>query len=146
MATRTLHRRPLAWPFRMFGWFVVGVLALAVLAGATVIGAGTYYEFNRTKAADMEALIETELPRGVMSEQILAVLDSEGIEHGPVAPFSGDDRKLLEMGVAKGTMIISGSVRNDGYSLDLVDVEMRFILDQELKLADYVVYETHRRP
>ena len=146
MATRTLHRRPLAWPFRMFGWFVVGVLALAVLAGATVIGAGTYYEFNRTKAADMEALIEMELPRGVMSEQILAVLDSEGIEHGPVAPFSGDDSKLLEMGVAKGTMIISGSVRNDGYSLDLVDVEMRFILDPELKLADYVVYETHRRP
>ena len=146
MATRTLHRRPLAWPFRMLGWLVVGVLALAAVTGATVIGAGTYYEFNRTKAADMEAMIEKELPPGVTADQVISVLDSEGIEHGPAGPFSGGDRKLLEMGVAKDTMIISGSVRNDGYSLDLVDVEMRFVFDANFKLQDTVVYETHRRP
>ncbi len=146
MATRTLHRRPLAWPFRLFGWFVVGVLALAVLAGATVIGAGTYYEFNRTKAGDMKAMIEKDLPRGVTADQVIGLLDAEGIEHGPVEPSQADDRKLQEMGVAKGTMVIKAIVRNDGYSLQLVDVEMRFILDAELKLRDYVVYETHRRP
>ncbi len=146
MATRTLHRRPLAWPFRMFGWLVVGLLAMGAVTGAAVIGVGSYYEFNRTKAGDVEAKIEKELPRGVTADQVLTFLDSEGIEHGSVEPSRGDDRKLQEMGVAKGTMVISAGVQNDGYSLNLVDVEMRFILDGDLKLRDYIVYETHRRP
>lgn len=146
MVTRTLHRRPLAWPFKVLGWFVVLVVGLAVAVGAAVIGAGTYYEMTRTKAGDLEGKIEEELPLGATSDQVIGFLDSEGIEHSPVEPSRSDDRKLQEMGIPKGTMIISAMVENDGYSLDLVDVEMRFILDQELKLADYIVYEVRHRP
>lgn len=146
MATRTLHRRPLAWPFRVLGWLVVIVVALAVAVGAAVIGAGTYYEMTRSKAGDLEGKIEEELTIGATADQVIGFLDSEGIEHSPVEPSRGDDRKLQEIGVAKGTMVVSAIVRNGGYSLDLVDVEMRFILDQELKVADYIVYEVHHRP
>ncbi len=146
MATGTLYRRPLPWPFKVLGWLVVLAVVLALAAGATVIGAGTYYELTRTKAGDLEGLIEEELPIGATADQVISFLDAQGIEHSPVEPSRGDDSKLQEIGVPKGTMIVRAIVRNDGYSFELVDVEMRFILDQELRLADYIVWETHHRP
>jgi hypothetical protein len=146
MATRTLDRRPIPWPFRMLGWLVLGAVALAMISVAAVIGAGTYYEFTRTKAGDMDGLIEKELPRGVTTEHILADLDSRGIEHGPVEASKADDRKLLDAAVPLGTNVIHAIIRNDGYSLDLVDVHMRFILDEEGKLKDHIVWEVHHRP
>lgn len=146
MVTRTLHRKPLAWPFKVLGWFVVLVVGLAVAVGAAVIGAGTYYEMTRTKAGDLEAKIDQGLPLGATADQVTGFLDSEGIAHSPVQPSRGDDRKLQEIGIPKGTMIVSGMIENKGYSLELVDIEMRFIFDQELKLVDYVVYEVHHRP
>lgn len=146
MATRTLSRRPLAWPFKMLGWCAVLVLGLAAAVGAAVIGAGTYYEITRTKAGDLERKIEKALPLGTAADQVIGFLDSEGIEHGPVEPSRGDDRKLQEIGIPMGTMVIAAMVENDGYSPDLVDVHMRFILNADLKLVDYLVYETHRRP
>lgn len=146
MVTRTLHKPPLAWPFKVLGWFVVLAVGLAVAAGAAVIGASTYYEMTRTKAGDIEGMIDTKLRAGATADEVVALLDSERIEHGPVLPSSGDDRKLQEMGIPTGTMTVAAFVENDGYSLDLVDVEMRFIFDQELRLVNHVVYEVHHRP
>jgi len=146
MVTRTLHRPPLAWPFKVLGWFVVLAVGSAVAAGAVVIGASTYYEMTRIKAADLEGMIDAKLRAGATADEVIALLDSERIEHGFVLPSSGDDRKLQEMGIPTGTMTVAAFVENDGYSLDLVDIEMRFIFDQELRLVNYVVYEVHHRP
>lgn len=146
MVTRTLHRPPLAWPFKVLGWFVVLAVGLAMASGAAVIGASTYYEMTRTKASDLEAMIGTELRTGATADQVIAFLDSEAIEHGPVMPSRGDDRKLQEIGIPAGTMTVAAYVENGGYSLNLVDVELRFIFDPQLKLVNYVIYEVHHRP
>jgi hypothetical protein len=54
------------------------------------------------------------------------------------------DTKLLEAGVARGTRVIRGLVRNDGYSLGLVDVVVWFVLDNDLLMDEYIVYEVGR--
>ncbi len=149
MSTRTLNGRPLPWPLRLLGWLFRGVLVLLItLATAAVvimIGATAYYELTRTKAGDLDEMIEAKLPPGASADRIITVLDSEGIEHGAVEPFPGDDNRLLYAGVTKGTPVISAIVRNQGHSLEFVDVQITFILDDNGALKDHEVYEVHRR-
>lgn len=144
MVTRNLARQPLPWQFRLLGWFLFGTVALIVTGGLAAIGVETYYELTRTKAADVEALIEERLPRGASTDQVFSFLDSRGIEHGPVGPADLEDHALQEYGLVAGTMTVEAMVRNDGYSLSLTDIEITFILDERGLLRDYVVREVGR--
>ena len=128
MVARNLARTPLPWPFRLLGWFLFGTVALIVIGGVAVIGAESYYELTRTKAADVESTIEERLPRGASTEQIFMFLDSRGIEHGPVGPATSRTPALLDYGVMAATMTIEATVRNDGYSLSLRDIEVTSFL------------------
>jgi hypothetical protein len=144
VAARNLARTPLPWPFRLLGWFLFGTVALIVIGGVAVIGAESYYELTRTKAADVESMIEERLPRGASAEQVFMFLDSRGIEHDLVAPANLEDRALEEYGLVAGTMTIDAIVPNDGYSLGLVDIRITFILDERGLFKDYVVREVGR--
>jgi hypothetical protein len=144
MVARSLARTPLPWPFRLLGWFLLGTVALVIIGGVAVIGAESYYELTRTKPADVEAIIEERLPRGASTDQVFMFLDSRGIEHGPVGPADLEDSALLDYGVVAETMTIEAIVRNDGYSLSLVDIEITFILDERGLFKDYVVRQVGR--
>jgi len=144
MTTHALYRGPTPWPFRLLGWLFAAV-ALVIVAALLAVGAtGAYYEMTRTKAGEIEAMIEEGLPRVATTDQVLRFLDSHSIEHGAVRPSTGEDRGLLEAGVPTGTMTISGVVRNDGYALQLRDVVVWFILDEEGLLEAHLVYEVAR--
>jgi hypothetical protein len=150
MATRTYGRRSVAWPLRLLGW-VVSITLVVLIMAATVaafvaVGATAYYELTRTQADEIESKIQQRLPVGVSSAEVMAFLDSEGIQHGPVEASSGTDLQLLYEGVPKGTTVINGTVINDGYSVELVDVRMAFVLDANGNLERYVVYESHHQP
>jgi hypothetical protein len=133
-----------AWQFRLLGWTLFGIVALGALAGLAVIGSQVYYEATRTKTGDVEALIEEYVPRAASTEQVLTFLDSRGIEHGAVEPFYPDDPAFRDRDVPLGTSTISAIVRNDGYSLSLVDIEIDFILDERGLLVHTVVREVGR--
>jgi len=144
MATRTLGRRPTLWPFRLFGWLFLLVLVLGLMAVVAVLGSGIYYEQTRTTAGDVEGMIEAELHNASSTDQLIRFLDRHRIEHGAVGPVDAEDPRLKDADVPDGATAISGIIRNDGYSLELVDVRMTFILDAEGTLEDWVVYEVHR--
>ena len=144
MTTHALYRRLAPWPFRLLGWLFVVAALLIVAALLAVGGTGAYYEVTRTKAGDIEAMIEEDLSRVATTDQVLFFLDSHDIEHGAVRPSTDEDRRLLEAGVPAGTMTISGIVRNDGYALQLRDVVLWFILDDEGLLEGHLVYEVGR--
>jgi hypothetical protein len=115
-------------------------------AAAAAIGATAYYELTRTKSSDIEAMIDEQLRTGAPAEKIFAVLDAEGIEHGAVEPFPGGDQDLLYAGVTKDTPIISATVRNEGHTLEYVDLQITFILDETGALKDTVIYEIRHHP
>jgi hypothetical protein len=150
MATRTYGTRPLPWPFRLLGWLFSATLVLLIMAATVAavmaISTSAYYELTRTKSGEMDGMIDKRLPVGSSPERIYAVLDEEGIEHGTVQPFPGDDLELLYAGVKAGTPVIIASVRNEGYSLELVEVQIAFVLDENGMLKDHVVYERHHQP
>jgi hypothetical protein len=144
MTTRTLGRRPVPWPFRLLGWFVLASTLLVLLALAALAGTVSYYEVTRTSDGDVRGMIEEGLREGATTNQVLSFLDSHDIEHGPVEPVDLQNRRLWDAYPQSGWMSVSGFVRNDGYSLKLVDVEMIFVLDETGRLKDYVVYEVSR--
>jgi hypothetical protein len=144
MATHTLYRRPVPWPFRALGWSLLAASLLVVVAFAAIVGSGGYYELTRTTDGEVRGVIERDLPARATTEQILLFLDAQGIEHGDVRLSDGQDTALLDAGVPVGTPIIIGRIRNDGYALQLRDVVVAFILDVEGLLDDYVVYEVGR--
>ena len=150
MATRAFDRRSQPWPFRLLGWLFRGIIVLLIMAATAVavIAASStaFYELTRTKSGDLDEMIDKRLPAGASVESIYAVLDEEGIEHGTVQPFAGDDFDLLYAGVKKGTPVIIATVRNEGYSLELADVQIAFVLDENGMLAHHVVYERHYQP
>lgn len=115
-----------------------------MIGGVVVIGSGIYYELTRTKAADVESMIEERLPRGASTDQIFTFLESRSIEHGAVGPADLEDRALQEYGLVAGTMTIDAVVRNDGYSLAHTDIEITFIIDERSLLKDWVVREVGR--
>jgi hypothetical protein len=128
----------------LLGWLLFGTVALVVIAVVAVIGSGIYYDLTRTKAAEVEDMLDRYLPRASTADQIYTFLDSRGIEHGLVGPADPGDPALQESNVAAGTMTIRAVVRNDGYSLTHKDVEITFILDERGLLKDYVVREMGR--
>ena len=144
MATRNLARGPLGWQFRLLGWLLLGTVALVVIAVVAVIGSGIYYDLTRTKAAEVEGMLDRYLPRASTADQIYTFLDSRGIEHGLVGPSAPGDPALQESDVPAGTMTIGAVVRNDGYSLALVDIAITFVLDERGLLKDYIVREVGR--
>ena len=145
MVTRTLGRKPLSWPFKLVGWLFVGLLMLAVAAFAAVVGSGMYYGLTRTTTGDVEEMIEQDLVADVSStDRVLAFLDANSIEHGPVEPVDLENQRLWDADPQPGWMSVSGFIGNDGYSLELVDVEMMFVFDAEGTLKDWVVWEVKR--
>jgi hypothetical protein len=141
MVTRTLGRAPLAWQFRVLGWCFLGGVAVLLISVVAIIGSGIYYEATRTKAGEVESLIERELPRGAAPEQMFSFLDAQGIEHGPVEQMDPADPALKDFGLPASTRTITAVLRNDGYSLSLVDIEITFVLDDRGLFWDYVVRE-----
>jgi len=150
MATRTYGRPTLPWPLRLFSWLFSAALVLFVMLAAAgalfALGASAYYELTRTTPDDVNKMIARQLPTGSSVERINAVLDEEGIEHGVVQPFPGDDLELRYAGVTKGTPVINATVRSEGYSVELVDIQVAFILDENGLLKDHVVYEQRHSP
>ena len=144
MVTRTLGRKPLSWPFKVIGWLVLGVTILVLVGLAAGAGAGMYYEVTRTTAGDVDGMIEAELRNGSTTNQVVAFLDRHRIEHGAVEPANAADPRLEDVDVPEGASTVSGMIRNDGYSLRLVDVQMTFVLNAEGKLEDWVVWEVKR--
>jgi hypothetical protein len=144
MTTQAIPKWPTPWPLRLLGW-LFGLFALLVVAAFLAIGAtGAYYELTRTTDGDVEALIESDLPERATTEQILRFLEANAMVHEGVRASTADDTRLVEAGVAPGTMTITGTLLNDGYALQLRDVEVKFILDAERKLQGYLVYEVAR--
>jgi hypothetical protein len=123
---------------------VVGAFTLAVVAAAGVIGAGSYYEFTRTSAGDVRGMIEENVPADATTDQVLFFLDSRDIERSPIRPADPSHERLQDVDLPDGATTVSAIIRNDGYSVELVDVEMIFVLDAEGRLAEYIVYETRR--
>lgn len=161
MTTRTLDTHAISWSSRLIGWFVatIAVLGLAavVALAAALAGSGAYYELTRTKGGELDDMIKNDLPIGVTGDHIISVLDAKGIQHGPIEPSHSDDFRLLEAGIPAGTTVISAVSRNDGHTvkfggvqmnlvLDVVNVEMRFVLDGAGNLKDYMVFEVHNHP
>lgn len=144
MVTNTLNRRPIPWPYRLFGWFVLTLTLLTLLALAAGVGVVSYYDLTRTSAGDVRGMIESDLPEDAKTSQVLYFLDSNEIQHGPVEPANTDNPRLRDMELQPGSMTISGFIRNDGYALELKDVEMIFVLDVNGQIVDYVVYEVTR--
>lgn len=145
MVTRTLGRTPLSWPFKVIGWLFLGLMVLIIATFAAVVGTGMYYDLTRTTAGDVEEMIEADLVAGVSStDRVVAFLDANAIEHGPVEPVDLEDQRLWDADPQPGWTSVSGSIPNDGYSLELVDVEVVFLLDETGRLKDYVVYEVKR--
>ncbi len=144
MATRTLHRRPVPWPFRLLGWLVLSAALLGVLAFAALVGSATYYELTRTKAGDVEGWIAEDLRKGNSTDQVMRFLDERGITHGAVEPSAADDARLRDAEVPPGTLTITGTIRNDGYSLSYKDVVVTFVFNAEQQLEKWFVYEVDR--
>jgi hypothetical protein len=120
------------------------IAMLIVIAFAAIVGTGAYYELTRTTDGDIKGMVERELPVGATSDQIFFFLDTHNIQHGDVRLSAAEDKKLLDAGIPTGTPTISGIIRNDGYALQLRDVIVSFILDDEGRLDEYVVYEVGR--
>jgi hypothetical protein len=90
-------------------------------------------------------MIEGDLLEDVSStDRVVAFLDSAAIEHGPVTPVDAAEPRLKDVDVPEGATTVSGTVHNDGYALELVDVGMLFIFDAEGTLKDWVVWEVKR--
>jgi len=142
MTTDTLSARTGDRVSRVVNWALGALAGLIVLLvvglGIAVAGSSVYYEMNRTKAGDINRTIEMELPAAATTDQVIAFLDSKGIEHGPLEPASASHIDLLETGVPLGTPIISAIIRNDGYGIDLGKIQMSLLLD----LADVQMYFT----
>jgi len=145
MVTRTLGRKPLSWPFKVVGWLFVGFMLLVVAAFVAVVGSGMYYQLTRTTSGGVEGMIEEDLVADVSStDRVVAFLDSNAIEHGPVEPVDLQNQRLWDADPQPGWMSVSGFIRNDGYALELVDVRMVLMFDAEGTLEDWVVWEVKR--
>jgi len=135
---------------RLLGWLFRGLLVVTIMATTAVaviaVASTAFYELTRTTSGDLDAMIGERLPAGSPAEQIYAVLDEEGIEHGTLEPFAGDDMEFLYAGVRKGEPVILATVQNEGYTLELVDVQVAFVLDGNGVLARHVAYERHQQP
>ena len=150
MTTRAYQEPTSPWPIRLLGWLfrAIVVVLILLLTGAAVaaVGASIYYELTRTKSDDIDDMIDERLPAGATVERIYTVLDEEGIEHGTVQPFAGDDSQLLYDGVKAGTPIIQAIERNEGYSVELVDLEIVFVLNEAGTLERALIYEERHQP
>jgi hypothetical protein len=150
MTTRAYQEPTSPWPIRLLGWLfrAIVVVLILLLTGAAVaaVGASLYYELTRTKTDDIDDMIDERLPAGATVERIYAVLDEEGIEHGTVQPFAGDDPQLLYDAVKAGTPIIQAIERNEGYSVELVDLEIVFVLNEAGTLDRALIYEERHQP
>lgn len=144
MGTRGMYRGSLAWPFRLIGWFLLALVVLGVIAVIAVVGSGIYYEVSRSKAGEVEDLIDRHVPLASSTDQIFTFLDSQGIEHGQVEAFDPENPALRDYGLTPGTNTISAVIRNDGYSLALVDIEITFILDERGLFKEALVREVDR--
>jgi len=137
-------------PRRLAKWLVFGVAAAIALyvAVAAAILAGTFihYELTRTTTGDVTEMIEEKLPLGSSAEEIAAFLDSRQIDHGAVERSGEHDPELKEAGIPPGTMIIHAVVRNSGQSIVLRDVGVYFILDEQARVRDSLVYEITTGP
>src|SRR5262245_15215155 len=134
MTSRSLNKGQLPWPFRLISWlitiFMLLLVAAVTVGGAAVIGMTARYELNRTKSGDIAKIVEAKLPVGAPADRVVAVLDAEGIEHGAMEQFPGDDTDLSYAGVRNGTPIIRAIVRNEGNTVQLVDVKATFVFDE----------------
>jgi hypothetical protein len=139
-----LARGSLGWQWKLLGWVFLGGLGVFLIAVVGVIGSGAYYEATRTKSGEVESLIDGGLPRAAATEQIFGFLDSHGIEHGGVEPLDPNHPALKEYSLPASTQTIRAVVRNDGYSLALVDIEITFVLDERELFWDFVVREVRR--
>jgi hypothetical protein len=150
MTTRAYNPHVSPWPLRLLAWLFRGLLMLTIMAAAGVavvaIASSAFYELTRTKAGDIEGMIDKKVPVGSSVEHINSVLDQEGFEHTAVQPFPANDLDLLYAGVREGDPVILATVENEGYSLELVDVKVAFVLDENGVLKHAVVYEDHHQP
>jgi hypothetical protein len=150
MTSRAYNPPTSPWPLRLLAWLFRALLIVTIMAATGVavlaIAASAYYELTRTKSGEIDDMIAQRVPEGSSVERINAFLDSEGIEYTAVQPFAGDDQDLLYGGVRKGDQVILATLENDGYSLELVDIKIAFVLDEAGVLKDHVVYERSYQP
>ncbi len=120
---------------------------MAIIAGAFAIvvaifgGVLLYWWLTRTTVDEVQNLIDQNLSTGSTAQEILAFLDSRGIDHGPVERVDGYSL-ALNAGYQQNTKVINGIIRGSSrYLITTGDILIFFILDDEERLKESIVKE-----
>jgi hypothetical protein len=120
-----------------------------LLAVAAVIAVGVgllgglhlWWYLHRTTVAEVETMISQNLSPGASSEEVIAFLDSKGIDHSSVRRAEYDS-VVLDAGFDPDTKIIGAIIRDTSRTfVSTSDIQIYFILDDGYRLQEYIVRE-----
>jgi hypothetical protein len=121
---------------------------LLAVAAVTAVGVGLFgglhlwWYLHRTTVAEVESMISQNLSPGASSEEIIAFLDSRGIDHGSVERVGYYNSVLLDAGFDPDTKIIGAIIPDTSRTfISTSDISIYFILDEDYRLQEYIVNE-----
>jgi hypothetical protein len=127
------------------------LLDLSAVAAVLAVGVGLlvglfgglhlWWYLHRTTVAEVETMISQNLSPGASSEEVIAFLDSRGIDHGSVRTAEYDS-VVLDAGFDPDTKIIEAIIDDTSRTLiSTSDISIYFILDEDDRLQEYIVEE-----
>ena len=135
-----LRKTPLA-KIRLWVGIVIAVGALALLGGIALLSS---VECTKTSTKSVEERIAKELPLASTTDEVIAWLDANSIEHyGPRS--AGEYSILRARGIPATADVIEGFIPNTGF-LGLAttkNITVFFVFTPDGRLGDVVVIEGH---